>query len=117
MRENNSLWAQHMMAKYCRGHHPTNVPLINNATSVWKRMLAVRDEVEPQLLWIVGRGDNDTSFDRWLLIRLPILLENIPVKSLLISDNEVNCKYVSSLFSPQICDMIQRAQVSLTIYT
>lgn len=100
MRENTSLWAKYMMARYCSGHHPSSVPLINNSTCVWKRMLAVSYEVEHHLQCIVGRGDIVTCLDKWLSVRLNLLPEIIPVKSFFIFDSKVNVEYVSSLFGP-----------------
>lgn len=116
MRENTSLWSKYMMDRYCRGYHPISVPLANNATSVWKRMRDIRNEVEPHLKWIIGRGDIDSCLDRWFSIRLPMLPERVSVNNFFIIDKKLNYEYVSNLFGPQSCDMIQREQVSLCIH-
>lgn len=104
-----------MLNRYCKDIHPAIAPLSNNATNVWKRMWHIRDNVEPYLHWIIGRGDIDISLDKWMDINLPLLNERVLVKTLSINEKEINIEYVTSLLGTMSCDLIKQEKVSLSI--
>lgn len=55
-----------MNERYVREDHPGLVGLVNNGSNLWKKMWNIKSEVEPKLLWIIGKGNVDIIMDRWL---------------------------------------------------
>lgn len=64
MRASQSLWARFMKSKYWHLIY-TSYGLFNGS-SVWKQLVLVRPVAENNMVWIVGRGDMNFWFDKWL---------------------------------------------------
>jgi hypothetical protein len=65
-REQKSLWSQVMKAKYCRVNHACIVDHSYQESNLWKRMIKVRNLVEPQIAWRIGEGKANFKHDVWL---------------------------------------------------
>ena len=66
LRQNDSIWANFMHAKYVRGNHPSRVSNVRPPLS-WRRLEAIREFAESRIRWCIGSGRVDFWFDRWLL--------------------------------------------------
>lgn len=56
-RKQKSLWSWVMKSKYCNGgQHETLVQVRYNDSPIWKRMIQVREYVEPHFFWKVSIG-------------------------------------------------------------
>ncbi|XP_019172672.1 PREDICTED: uncharacterized protein LOC109168072 [Ipomoea nil] len=64
-RIDHTLWSDFMRAKYCRRVHPVAMVARYSDSHTWKRMLAVRDEVERVLMWHVFQGRVNFWWDNW----------------------------------------------------
>ncbi|KAI3446926.1 hypothetical protein Pfo_003591 [Paulownia fortunei] len=65
-KEQRSFWSKFMDAKYYGGFHPTDARAMPNDSLVWKRLVRIRDKVEPHLSWQVGMGRISFSKDNWI---------------------------------------------------
>ncbi|XP_051117364.1 uncharacterized protein LOC127242076 [Andrographis paniculata] len=65
LREGSSLWAQAMRHKYFRDSFPGRAPCRIYDSPVWKRLCCVREEVQSQIYWTLGRGECFFWEDRW----------------------------------------------------
>lgn len=54
-RQGKPLWSEYLQTSYCKGRHPSQVQLLVNASHNWRRMIRVRDSVELNTHWIVGK--------------------------------------------------------------
>ncbi|PKU62975.1 Putative ribonuclease H protein [Dendrobium catenatum] len=66
MRSNNSLWSKFMIKKYCVGKHPLNGFFKNGDSNIWKRLCAIKWEVENFIQWGLGCGNIFFWQDNWL---------------------------------------------------
>ncbi|XP_019183220.1 PREDICTED: uncharacterized protein LOC109178127 [Ipomoea nil] len=64
-RTDHTLWSDFMRAKYCSRVHPVAKLVQNRDSHTWKRMLAVRDEVEGVLTWRLFQGRVSFWWDNW----------------------------------------------------
>ncbi|XP_019159929.1 PREDICTED: uncharacterized protein LOC109156533 [Ipomoea nil] len=64
-RTDHTLWSDFMRAKYCSRVHPVAKLVQNRDSHTWKRMLAVRDEVEGVLTWRLFQGRVNFWWDNW----------------------------------------------------
>ncbi|KAH0713632.1 hypothetical protein KY289_009591 [Solanum tuberosum] len=60
----NSLWATYMWNKYCKKHHPIFAQGFSTS-HVWRKMTAIREEVEHEIWWQVKAGTSSFWFDNW----------------------------------------------------
>ncbi|XP_073153634.1 uncharacterized protein [Henckelia pumila] len=51
--------------RYCRNESPAHVPLKQEISPTWRRMLKVRDRAESFIGWKIGKGDVSFWFDSW----------------------------------------------------
>ena len=65
-RQNTSLWANFLMAKYCSNAHPGMVVDSAGASYTWHRMLHVREIAEQHITFIVHSESSNFWFDNWL---------------------------------------------------
>lgn len=105
----------YMLNRYSKGVHPAIVPLSDNSTNVWKMMWHIRNDAEPYLHWIFGRGDIDICLDKWMDINLPTLNKRVPVKILFINGKDINTECVTRLLGNLSCDLIKQEKVSLSL--
>ncbi|XP_060202276.1 uncharacterized protein LOC132630725 [Lycium barbarum] len=63
-RTNISLWGAFMGNKYCKKLHPV-IAQAKGASNVWKKLVAVRDDVEHQIWWQLKGGTSSFWFDNW----------------------------------------------------
>ncbi|KAK6788076.1 hypothetical protein RDI58_016601 [Solanum bulbocastanum] len=63
-RTSTSLWSNYMGNKYCKKRHPT-VSRSVSASHVWKKMEAMREEVEHEIWWQLKAGTSSFWFDNW----------------------------------------------------
>lgn len=61
----NTLCSYFLHTKYCSRWHSTDPMIDSNASSVWKRMLKVKDIAELHIKWVVGKWDIDAYKDIW----------------------------------------------------
>uniref|UniRef100_M1D5L9 RNA-directed DNA polymerase (Reverse transcriptase) n=1 Tax=Solanum tuberosum TaxID=4113 RepID=M1D5L9_SOLTU len=61
-RTSTSLWSNYMGNKYCKKRHPI-VSRSVGATHVWKKMVAIREEVEHEIWWQLKAGTSSFWFD------------------------------------------------------
>lgn len=52
-----TLWASFLNDKYYSWVHPVKNKLRPGSSTIWKRMLEAWAITEPQIFWLVGRGD------------------------------------------------------------
>ncbi|XP_027120520.1 uncharacterized protein [Coffea arabica] len=55
-----------MAAKYCSRSHPCMVGVASTDSHIWRRMMAVREAAEQNIVWLVQSGDSNFWFDNWL---------------------------------------------------
>lgn len=60
----DSLWASFMWNKYCKKLHPI-IAQGYGASHVWRKMIAVRKEVEHEIWWQIKAGNSSLWFDNW----------------------------------------------------
>ncbi|XP_019167180.1 PREDICTED: uncharacterized protein LOC109162927 [Ipomoea nil] len=65
-RTEHTLWSDFMRAKYCRRVHPVAKVARYSDSHTWRRMLAVRDEVEQVQTWRLFQGRVNFWWDNWL---------------------------------------------------
>lgn len=65
-RQGQSLWSNYMLSEYCRQIHPLHARFSKSDSHVWKRMLRSRDIAEKNLFLVVGTGNLNARFDKWL---------------------------------------------------
>lgn len=70
-------------------------------------MMSIRNDMEPNLQWIIGRGEIDISLDKWINFRVPTMSLRAPVKSLFMTNRLLNVPMVSRLLSNGLCDKIR----------
>ncbi|KAG5630121.1 hypothetical protein H5410_001838 [Solanum commersonii] len=63
-RTSTSLWSNYMGNKYCKKRHPT-VSRSVGASHVWKKMVAIREEVEHEIWWQLKAGTSSFWFYNW----------------------------------------------------
>ncbi|KAI0498608.1 hypothetical protein KFK09_019498 [Dendrobium nobile] len=66
LRNNVSLWAKFMRAKYCGGLRPSNYFYSKGQSKVWHRLYMIKWKVEPSLVWGLGKGNIFFWQDRWV---------------------------------------------------
>lgn len=60
----SSMWSSFMRNKYCKKFHP----LLNKeirALHVWRKMIAIREEVDHLIWWQVTVGNSSFWYDNW----------------------------------------------------
>ncbi|XP_042045031.1 uncharacterized protein LOC121791041 [Salvia splendens] len=65
-REQNSLWATYLMAKYCQKVSPLTARPLGRGSPTWKRILKARPLAQPHIRWVVGEGKMLFWDDLWL---------------------------------------------------
>ncbi|GAA0184438.1 hypothetical protein LIER_31726 [Lithospermum erythrorhizon] len=60
-----SLWSRFMQAKYCRLHHPLMIVPHSSHSRILKCLLRARDQVEYNVLWLLGEGKCAFWLDTW----------------------------------------------------
>ncbi|XP_071909708.1 uncharacterized protein [Coffea arabica] len=65
-RQQQSLWAEFMMGKYCVGQHPCFTDDSPLCSSTWKRMVAVQQVAEDNIGWVIRQGSMDFWHDNWM---------------------------------------------------
>ncbi|XP_071909687.1 uncharacterized mitochondrial protein AtMg00310-like [Coffea arabica] len=65
LRANDSIWAKFMHQKYVKRVHPNKAAVCRPSLS-WRRLVTIREMVERQIRWCLGRGFVDFWHDRWL---------------------------------------------------
>ncbi|KAG5619664.1 hypothetical protein H5410_004882 [Solanum commersonii] len=63
-RISTSLWSNYIGNKYCKKRHPT-VSRSVSASHVWKKMVAIREEVEHEIWWQLKACTSSFWFDNW----------------------------------------------------
>lgn len=53
------------MAKYCKKVHPVVKGWQYTDSHIWRRMVSVREKVEPQIEWKIGEGKVSVWWDNW----------------------------------------------------
>ena len=87
-RQNSSLWAKFMTAKYVRNAHLGMVGDTVGASATWRRMLLVRDLAEQHITFVIRSGSSNFWFDNWLGTgpiaegKGPIPLPNVKIRDL-----------------------------------
>src|SRR4051812_16813326 len=71
-RQNNNLWSNYMHDKFCAILHPIDCKIKPGISNLWKRLLEAREKTEPNILWLVGKGNIYAFKDRWCLAPLPL---------------------------------------------
>ncbi|XP_019179053.1 PREDICTED: uncharacterized protein LOC109174263 [Ipomoea nil] len=61
----HTLWSDFIRAKYCRRVHPVAKVARYSNSHTWKRMLAVRDDIERVLTWRLFQGRVNFWWDNW----------------------------------------------------
>lgn len=64
-REQSSLWARFLYAKYCKGFAPGEVTPSVHDSFQWKRMCKVSKAVQEQVFWALGAGKVSFWYDNW----------------------------------------------------
>ncbi|XP_059289496.1 uncharacterized protein LOC132043021 [Lycium ferocissimum] len=65
LRTKPSLWSSFMIKKkYCKKLHPV-IAHAKGASSIWRKLIIVRELVEHQIWWQVKKGDSSFWFDNW----------------------------------------------------
>lgn len=54
-----------MHAKYYKNGHPIAIQFRLQSYTIWKRLIEPREQVEPHIHWIVGKGNIDAFYDEW----------------------------------------------------
>src|SRR4051812_31387255 len=96
-RNNSTLWAHFMHAKYCSKAYPVDTTQTSASSGIWKRMLKAREDTEPHIKWIIGKGDIDTCKDRWLKSHINQLSPSSPVKIFFNQDGSPNRDTISTM--------------------
>ncbi|XP_019196178.1 PREDICTED: uncharacterized protein LOC109190182 [Ipomoea nil] len=65
LRKGESIWSQFMLAKYCNGIHPVVRGWNYRDSHIWRRMVDVRERVEPRIEWEIRRGNLNVWWDNW----------------------------------------------------
>ncbi|XP_019159332.1 PREDICTED: uncharacterized protein LOC109156012 [Ipomoea nil] len=64
-RRGESIWSQFVKAKYCNEVHPVARGWNYKDSHVWRRMVEVREKVEPEIQWDIRRGNLNVWWDNW----------------------------------------------------
>lgn len=59
-----TLWSNYMWTRYCKKLHPV-IENSKEASHVWKRMVAIREDVEMNMWWQYKEGAVNIWFDNW----------------------------------------------------
>lgn len=65
LRTTNFLWKQFMKAKYFNFGHPSTVQWKKGKAQSWKILAEIKEDVECNIIWKVGKGDVSFWFDNW----------------------------------------------------
>ena len=63
VRQNSSLWANFMLAKYVANAHPEMVGEPVGASATWRRLVQVRDLAEQHIIFVIRSGSSNFWFD------------------------------------------------------
>ncbi|KAI0494214.1 hypothetical protein KFK09_024345 [Dendrobium nobile] len=66
LRKNESLWARFMNFKYCKDKHVSCCSYKQGDSAIWKRMCAIKHNMEPLISWGLNSGNSFFWQDRWL---------------------------------------------------
>lgn len=64
-RKGGTLWSEFLMNKYCRVTHPVVRGWQYKDSHIWRRMVEVREKVEPEIEWKIGEGNLNLWWDNW----------------------------------------------------
>lgn len=65
-REQNSLWARYLLAKYCSNSSPLMPGTSSRASPTWRRLAKARPFAQPYIRWLVGEGNFYFWDDIWI---------------------------------------------------
>ncbi|XP_059294764.1 uncharacterized protein LOC132047797 [Lycium ferocissimum] len=65
LRTGGSLWGDFMKAKYFQDTHPVAVKWRKGQSLCWKELCKIREEVEENIIWILGEGQLSFWYDNW----------------------------------------------------
>lgn len=97
-RQKQTLWARFLFAKYCSNSHPVDATATSNSSNTWKRMIQVKNLVEPHVKWIVGNGNVDAYKDSWTSYTITHNFPFAALKSFFLNDGSPNTKYIRDNF-------------------
>ncbi|OIT27277.1 putative ribonuclease h protein, partial [Nicotiana attenuata] len=64
-RTKKSLIKDFLEAKYCKRFHPVARRKAQNQSHSWRRMMDIKEKVEPYISWNLGRGEISFWWDSW----------------------------------------------------
>ncbi|KAI0497187.1 hypothetical protein KFK09_020409 [Dendrobium nobile] len=102
LRNNGSLWAKFMRAKFCGGFHPSNCFYSKGQYKVWHHLCMIKWKVEPSLVWGLGQGNIFFWQDRWV---------NGQSLDSLLNTNSINTVKVNALLSANGWDLVKLSQI------
>ena len=86
LRQRDSTWADFMQEKYLRGLPPLSISY-PRPTALWRRLEEIRQLVEENIRWSLGKGFVDIWRDRWLFYEpLCIILDRPNSPHFLVSE-------------------------------
>ncbi|XP_059294413.1 exopolygalacturonase-like [Lycium ferocissimum] len=59
-----SLWSSYMLNKYYKKWHPT-MAVDRGGSHTWKKMVIIRDAVEPHIFWYLRNGTSSFWYENW----------------------------------------------------
>ncbi|XP_027184159.1 uncharacterized protein LOC113782466 [Coffea eugenioides] len=65
-RQQQSLWTEFLLAKYCKEVHPCLAEGVTSQSSMWRRLCSIQHLAEEHISWILGKGSMDFWHDNWL---------------------------------------------------
>ncbi|XP_042029875.1 uncharacterized protein LOC121776773 [Salvia splendens] len=102
-REQNSLWARYMKAKYCHKNSPLAASPSGRNSPTWKRLMKVRNQANPNIRWVIGQGDAYFWDDIWL--------GEYPLRELCLDDRGTPSTKVSEYIGGETWDEIKLRQL------
>ncbi|KAG6421540.1 hypothetical protein SASPL_118096 [Salvia splendens] len=96
-REQNSLWARYMMAKYCTNSTPLTLRLPSRSSPTWRRLSRAWPLAQPHMRWLVGQGDIYFWDDIWF--------GNSPLREISLDDRGRQTTRVSEFITNGVWDV------------
>lgn len=67
LRSKPSQWGSFMVNKYCKKLHPV-IAQSRGASTIWKKMVMMRELMEHQIGWQIKKGNSSFWFDNWTIL-------------------------------------------------